>query len=377
MPLIKKDNYDAVVIGAGLVGLSSAYFLARDGFKVLVVEKGGEVGCECSWGSAATIWPFLERAREPQLFPMVEEGVKSHLQLSQKLNYDFSESTCLWLLGSEADAKAAESKLANEPSTQWSRVDRQQLRQIEPDVSDEVACGIAIKGTYQGDSLKLCREFARSVLSHDSEIATSTEAFSFEKNGDLISGLKLRGDDSVIRAGVFILSAGAWSQHFSTNLKYSIPTIPIKGHILNYTNSSCTIHNLLLFMDRIFLRGADGGATIKVGSNRDYSGFDKAINEDAVRSMAQLAGRAIPKLARVNPSVWTGLRPGTPDGMPLIGFPAKYRNLLIATGHYHEGFTLAPYTGEVVSHLGRDPGFDWKSRETCDPGRFNGADFRV
>jgi glycine oxidase len=369
-----EKRYDVVVIGAGLVGLASAYFLSKRHLNVLVLERGGGVASECSRGSAATSWPFLVRLREPHFYEIVQKGIESHAKLSASLEYDYEQIRCLWLFRSDAEfesaAKSLSEKVAGE---EWSSLSGTQVRELEPGVSQEVACGILLPRTYQGDSLKLCSELARASRTLGVEILTSADVESFQlaPGGGLVRGVRLRDGRSFV-ADHFVLSAGAWSQAFTDSLGYSIPTIPIKGHMLDYPTGSAAFESLFL-AGRIMIRNTARGG-VRVGSNRDYSGFDKTVNQNMVKDMSSLAARALPELAGASPKVWTGIRPGTPDGMPLIGSPRPYRNLMIATGHYHEGFTLAPYTGELVSRLVEDPTTDWVHKDLCNPDRFNWAE---
>ncbi len=355
-----ETRYDVVIIGAGLIGLSSAYFLAKNNFRVLVLEKNKLIGDECSYGSAATTWPFLIKSREPQMLPMIQRGIEAHLRLSSAIHYEYVEKNCLWVIDSQENSRLAEKWLEDRAIKEWNPVDKAKVRQLEPDLSDKVVSGIILPGLYQGDSRQMCAQLANHVEAFGAKIVTFGEAVSFSSQSDSIGKVVL-ADGRSFTGDYFVVCSGAWSRSLGSSLNYSIPTFPVKGHMLDYPRNSATI-NHLLYTGRIMMRStAEGG--IRVGSTRDYSGFEKTINERAVKRMRLQAEKFLPRLGTNQPAVWTGLRPGNPDGWPIIGFPKSYRNLFLATGHFHEGFTLAAYTGEIALESIKNPEYQWESKE--------------
>jgi glycine/D-amino acid oxidase-like deaminating enzyme len=361
-------RYDVVVIGAGLIGLASAYFLAKGNYHVLVLERNALVGNECSFGSAATTWPFLIKFREPQMLPFVQRGVDAHLRLSPTIHYEYVDKNCLWIFDSEENSRLAVKQLDDRGIRGWETVDQAKVIELEPDLSDAVVSGIVLSGLYQGDSRQMCAQLAKNLEASGSAILTSAEAISFSAQSDTIEKVTL-ADGRSFGADYFVVSSGAWSRSLGTSVKYSIPTFPVKGHMLDYTTNSVAVSHLLYtgkFMVRNTIRGG-----IRVGSTRDYSCFEKTVNERAANRMQLQAEKFLPRLKTNQPEVWTGFRPGTPDGWPIIGFPKSYHNLFLATGHFHEGFTLAACTGEIVAESIKNPEYRWESKELCDPDRFN------
>ncbi len=103
----------------------------------------------------------------------------------------------------------------------------------------------------------------------------------------------------------------------------------------------------------------------------DYTGYDKTPNERVVRILSDNCIQAVPALASLKSEVWTGLRPGTPDSLPIIGHASPYENLVIASGAYHEGFTISALTGEVVADLVTEGSSDLDYLSMYKPTRFN------
>ncbi len=103
----------------------------------------------------------------------------------------------------------------------------------------------------------------------------------------------------------------------------------------------------------------------------DYTGYNKSPRERTIEILSSSALKAIPSLEHFRPTTWTGLRPGTPDAQPIIGRADRYENLILATGHYHEGFSLGPVTGEIVNELITQGHSERRYLKMYDPGRFN------
>ena len=302
------------------------------------------------------------------MVPVVQKGINAHLRLSPTIHYEYVDKNCLWIFDSEENSRLAEKQLDDRGIKGWEIVDKEKVRELEPDLSDKVVSGIVLTGLYQGDSRQMCAGLAKNLEASGSTILTSAEATSFSTHSDTIEKVSL-ADGRSFAADYFVVSSGAWSQSLGTSIKYSIPTFPVKGHMLDYATSSVTVSHLL-YTGKLMVRSTVRGG-IRVGSTRDYSGFEKTVNERAANRMQVQAEKFLPKLKTNEPEVWTGLRPGSPDGWPIIGFPKSYHNLFLATGHFHEGFTLAAYTGEIVAESIKNPEYPWESKELCDPDRFN------
>jgi FAD dependent oxidoreductase len=90
---------------------------------------------------------------------------------------------------------------------------------------------------------------------------------------------------------------------------------------------------------------------ICAGGDHNFTGFDKTPNPRTIDVLSSMAIRAIPRLASLTPTIWTGLRPATPDSLPIIGYSERLANTVVATGYFHEGFTTSAITGEIVAGL--------------------------
>jgi glycine/D-amino acid oxidase-like deaminating enzyme len=165
------------------------------------------------------------------------------------------------------------------------------------------------------------------------------------------------------------MAAGPWCSSFSDELGFGMPTIPVKGHLITWRPSKQLSSHLMMVGRGAILPMPDG--SIRVGGGMDYTGYDKMPNERVVRLLTSTAIEAIPALAAAPGEVWAGLRPGTPDALPILGYSPLYKNLVVATGHYHEGFTTCAITGEIVAELISDGRSDRPYLRTYRPGRFN------
>jgi glycine oxidase len=143
----------------------------------------------------------------------------------------------------------------------------------------------------------------------------------------------------------------------------------VKGHLVTWKTPKPLSSHLMLVRRGALLTIPDG--SMRVGGGMDYTGYDKTPNERVVRLLTSTAIEAIPSLADYPTEVWTGLRPGTPDALPILGLSPLYSNLVVAAGHYHEGFTACAITGEIVAELLLEGRSDRPYLHMYRPGRFN------
>jgi glycine oxidase len=159
-------------------------------------------------------------------------------------------------------------------------------------------------------------------------------------------------------AGTIVMAAGAWSGAVETQGIAPPPTEPVKGQIVCLRATPAALRHVLLSTGVYLVPRGDG--RIVVGSTSERVGFDRSVTAGAVASLIDRAAALLPALADASfDSAWAGLRPATPDGLPVIG-PASVAGLIYACGHFRHGILLAPITARIVTRLlrGEDPEID-------------------
>jgi glycine oxidase len=160
---------------------------------------------------------------------------------------------------------------------------------------------------------------------------------------------------TVFAARDVVNCAGAWAGAIGP---YALPTRPVKGQMLCLVMPSRTLIKHVIRSPKAYLIPRSDGRLL-VGATVEEAGFDKRTDRDTIQRFHKAALELVPKLADARIlEDWAGLRPGTPDGLPMLG-PTPIPNYYVASGHFRDGILLAPITAQVMADVleGRDPGF--------------------
>ncbi|WP_165668117.1 glycine oxidase ThiO [Metapseudomonas otitidis] len=343
------------IIGGGVIGLLSAYFLAKEGIKVSIFEKGN-IGRESSWAGGGIVSPLFPW-RYPDSITKLSNWSKEFYSL---LSTQLREETAIdpevyqcgiyWL---DLDDIQSAMHWTEIQSLKTSIINSRELRARLPALSNHYSNALFsplianVRNPKLSQSLKesLSRKgvslFERSTIK---EIAT--------KGGHWL----LRMDESSVQLDKVLITAGAWSGELLATLGLSLPVEPVKGQMILYKCEPDFLPSMVLAKGRYAIPRRDGH--ILVGSTLEHEGFDKTPTDVARESLQASAEELIPALAR-QPIVghWAGLRPGSPDGIPFIGPVPGFEGLWLNCGHYRNGLVLAPASCRLLADLmlGREP----------------------
>ncbi len=366
---MSQERYDVCIVGGGIIGLSIANQLAKRNRKVVVVEKAGWPATEASADNAAITWPFAQMLYERYIYGIIRDGIEAHKRLSSSgMRYNFGPIPCIWVFFHDAQMNDLLRQLENMPSTERFEVmTKQEVLDAEPTLSPELIGGIKFPDCTRGEANMFCGELIRETTSAGVTIKTSAEVTGFVKDGRKVKTAITRAGE--ITADEYVISAGPWSSGLSDALGIGVPTMPIKGHIISWRSDPPFLSNLIWTNDGVCFPGMK---VVSAGGGMDFTGYDKTPCQRTIDILASNALKIVPGLEYLNaPSVWTGLRPGSPDSMPLIGYSKRLDNVVIATGHYHEGFSMSAITGELVAEMMTKAMPDKSYLKMYDPDRFN------
>jgi D-amino-acid dehydrogenase len=398
---MNERQADVLIIGAGVVGLSVAYYAASAGAKVVVLEKG-EIGAGCSWGNAGLIVPsFFEPLPGPgvigeglrhlldpegyfgikvrpdprfmlwllrfarhcnrrefqsnsELFMRLNhEGLQVHLELARLggTEYDFSQKGLLYLFLtrnrlSQARERAARARDSGIVSEALSGDD---VRAVEPAAGRAVVGGIRYVTDAGLDPAKFIEWLARQAAAWGVRFVTQTEAFDFHQGRNRVNSvLTTKGE---FRAEQVVLSGGAWLAPLGRRLGVNLPVEGGKGISQTFSKPKMNVRQPLILEEHHVAVSPLSNA-LRITGALELSGVDLTLNPDRVRGIHQSAARYLPMMEPLHPSeVWRGLRPCTPDGLPLVGRLLSLNNVIVAGGHDTKGMTLGPLTGQHVTRL--------------------------
>jgi D-amino-acid dehydrogenase len=408
---------NALVIGGGAIGATVAYELARTGRSVTLLEREAEVGLGCSAGTAGLfapshagtlatptalregiVWmtkpesPFFIRPR-PQIVPwllrfakaaldrgqvtastellrrMSRDGLRSHIELADQVQTGLQRRGVLYTYESEAGFAHAQELMPTVSQMELTvrALEPTAARELEPAVGDGIVGAVYCEEEAHLDSLEYVRAIARAAADAGAEIRTRAEVLDLE-----VSDGRIVGADTTagrFEAETVVLAAGVWSRAIGRRLGLSIPLEGAKGYHIEWKGTQGD-PRIPIYMHEARVIATPYGDRLRLAGTLELAGLDGSIDAGRVKTLEKAARRNL----RVDgprevTSVWRGFRPTPPDGMPLLGRPRKYRNLVVATGHAMTGVALAPVTAKVVRELidGEQPSYDLT---LLDPDRF-------
>jgi glycine oxidase len=365
---------DAVVIGGGIVGAAVARALAASGARVEILDSGVEAGI-ATQASAGMLAPLVESAPEDPLLGIGIRGRDLYRELAPALAEETGVRIGLVTDGvvhvafTEQEESHARSIAAwqrqQSLNTEW--LTPGDLKVRCPGVSPDARGALLASEDGALEPLATLEALLVSATRRGVRITRGVRVLGIELEAGRVTGT--RTAQGVRPAGAVVIAAGAWSGRLE-GLPRPLSVEPIRGQILTYDWPPQEPPAIVFACRGYVLRR---GAEAIAGSTMEYAGFDATTSMAGRDRIAQIAGRVYPALAQAAVRRnWAGLRPGTPDGRPIVGSDPDVPNLWYATGHGRNGILLAAVTGEILAHLFRG---DQESQLEYDlgpmrPGRF-------
>ena len=338
-----KRMAEAIVVGGGVMGLASARELRRRGYSVTLLDRA-QPGRAASWASAGIIGATLRDESDPQhalrrlsrqLWPAFAAAVHEE----SGLDPEYREMGCIQLATTEdeLDWLQRAAKQADEAAF----LDAAQLRQEEPALADDLPGGLKVPGGNV-DNRRLCRALEISIRHSGVTMLTGTEVRALKTSGGRVTGVTT--NEAPLDAELVILAAGAWSATID-GVRPRPPVVPQKGQIFALDQSRVGLRHVLLTPgDPYFVPRADG--RLVIGATREEAGWDPSLTAGGIAWLLNRAMRVVPSLSGCPIlELWTGFRPLSEDGLPLIG-RAAVDGLYFLTGHGPSG--IAPLPGSVA-----------------------------
>jgi glycine oxidase len=375
MELPRSTRYDAVVIGAGLIGLSCAWRARKRGLSVLVVDRAESVGAGTSDVAAGMLAPVTEAdfgeegpLRVNLLARERWPGFAAELEEVTGLPTGYRDSGALVVAADRDDAEALRRLHDFQRSlgldSQWLPPSR--CRALEPGLSPRIAGGILAPQDGSADPRATVRALAAAV--EEVELGMTVEAI--EHDGSAVTGI--RTSAGAVECEQVVVAAGPWSASLAP-LDDGPPVRPVKGQILELRTRGAMPEpfDRVLRTPRCYLV-ARGDGRVVLGATMEEQGFDTSVTADGVFRLLEAAWEVLPEVGELElVGARAGLRPATPDNAPVVG-AGELDGLIWATGHWRNGVLLAPITGDSVAALLAGDGLP-DEFEALTPARFRGV----
>ncbi|HXG28151.1 MAG TPA: glycine oxidase ThiO [Nevskiales bacterium] len=337
---------DAVVIGAGAIGLFTAWRLAEAGLRVLVLERG-EVGREASWAGGGILSP-LHPWRYPEAVLALarwSQGVYPQLceTLRERTGIDPQWTTGGMLILEPESVPEARRWAGSAPET-VEILDAGQQALRFPGVMT-TSSAILLPAVAQLRNPRLLQALQAQLRALGVAFRTGLPAERLRVDKGRAVAVQTR--EGEIGAACFVVAAGAWSGSIAP---LAIPVEPVKGQMLLYAVGAATPPVMLLREHSYLIPRRDG--RVLAGSSVEYAGFDKTPDAAMRRQLHEGAVALFPQLATgVIEAHWAGLRPGSPRGIPFICRHPEIAGVYLNTGHFRHGLLTAPASAQLLADL--------------------------
>lgn len=393
------ERTDVLVIGGGIVGVCTAYFLAENGIDVALLERD-EICSGASYGNAGLIvpshsvplpapgvvekglkwlldpesplyirfrfdlellswfWKFWRFCTEehlrrclPLLIPMQQESLKLFERFAESgMDFGFKRKGTMTVFNTEKtfEEGISEAELLGRYGIEFEVLKKEETLEKEPLLKESIVGGIYFPGDAHLDPARFVSALAEIAMQKGVKVLTRTEVVELRVKGKLI--------DSVIttkgewKADTVILAAGAWSPNLVSKLGIKLPIQPAKGYSITFYEPDYA-PSLPLMLSEVRVAVTPLNGRLRFGGTLELAGLDLSINQRRVEAIRRGASQYLPSVKGKREEAWRGLRPCTPDGLPVIGCPKKLDNLIIASGHGILGVSLGPITGKLVAQM--------------------------
>ena len=391
---------DILILGGGVIGISAAYYLSEQGASVTVIEMG-EVASGSSFANAGLIVPshsvpmaapgaladglkwmldpgspfYIKPRLSPDLWawvlrfmlasrsgpmrraiPLLRDlhlaSAKLYAELAARkdLKFDYEQKGMLMAYTSAQGLHhgEAEAKLLGEFGLRSEVLDTAAAHKREPALREQVVGGVYYPDDGHFNPGKFVQGLADLVEKRGVRIQRNTEILRIETSGNQIKSV-------LTTSGTFygkqiVLAAGAWSPNIARGLVLNVPVQAAKGYSLTVPRPSGG-PSLPLILGEARVAVTPMGGQLRFAGTLEMAGIDLSVNPRRVDAIANAAATYLNVEKPATTEVWRGLRPCTPDGLPIIGRAKNYTNLILATGHAMIGMSTGPISGKLVSQI--------------------------
>jgi glycine oxidase len=341
---------DVAVVGGGVIGAACAWSLARRGASVVLLERdalaahasGAAAGMLApiaeSWGSGPIFSTGLESLR------LLEADVPELRELSG-IDPELVRSGVL-RVASDAGSEELRARARALESAGCAWLDAHELRKLEPGIAERFAGALHSAREGHVDPARLTRAYAGAAVRRGARIEAGCEVTGLLRAGDRVAGVRTPAGD--VSAHDTILCTGAWAARAGDWLGVPVTVGPIKGQMLALDAAGRRGGPILWSDDVYVVPRLDG--ELRVGATVERAGFDARPTAAGAAALLSGALALVPELrAATLLRVWAGLRPGSPDELPLVGAAPGTAGAWLAVGHYRNGILLAALTGAALA----------------------------
>lgn len=350
-----KQGAEAVVVGGGVIGCAVARHLAAAGVDVIVLERGTP-GAEASSAAAGMLSPLAEARAPGPFLDLLRQARSAFPAFAQMLCAETGIEVGYRDRGTLMLALTAEDESELDGRYRWQsaagleveRLSAEEALRLEPKLNPAVRWALRFPGDHQVENRQLARALWAAAAQAGARFQLGAEVTRLLREGSRVRGVELAGGETV-EAEAVVMAGGSWAGRME-GLPRPLPVFPVHGQLLA-VEALPPIFEHVVDSPRCYLVPRADGRLI-AGATVERRGFRKMTTPAGMIHLLRGAVEIAPSLAEL-PLVdsWAGLRPGTPDDLPILGGDPDVAGLFYATGHFRNGILLAPLTGELIGTL--------------------------
>jgi glycine oxidase len=348
---------DVVVVGGGIIGSSIAFELAAENLRVRIVDRQ-EPGLEASWAAAGMLSPGPHTPADAPLVPLARESLNLYpefiasIEEASRLKAEFLRNGAVETF---ADPHATERrndllKVHEQFDLAAEAISVEEARRLEPALGPAAQATAWLPKEASVDPRSLMAALLDGAKNRGVETVSHCPVKSVILDGRRCLGVSAGAEK--FAAKIVVLAAGCYTGQIadgSGKLRDSIPTKPVRGQMIALRADRVNLQRVIRSEEGYLVPRRD--SRILAGSTLEDAGFDKSVTPEGLQGILDAAREIVPALAEAKIlESWAGLRPGTPDALPILG-ATEFEGLFVATGHYRNGILLAPATSKALKRV--------------------------
>jgi len=345
-----SETTDVVIIGGGVIGLAIARALALRGVRDINLFETARLGTEASFAAAGMLAPQVEADTQDDFFTLACRSRDMYPSFAEELreetgiDIELDTTGTLYLAFTDQDRKEIERRYEwqSRAGLAVELLSDADARELEPSIAPALGA-LRFPNDVQVENRRLLAALTNSIVKRGVITVTQTTVQSLIMEGNRLTGVQTsRGP---ISCNTAVVAAGTWSSFIQHS---NIMVEPVRGQIV-FLESMPQLARHVVFSPRCYIVPRRDGRLL-AGSTNERVEFDKSVTAGGISSILQHAQEISLEISSLPVTdTWAGLRPRTPDGLPVLGPCGEIEGLFYATGHYRNGILLAPLTGELIS----------------------------